>query len=117
MSQPRSPSAYPLSMITAVETAARTSEMIIPCDNPRALRLRFNGLRGALRKAGTAHLIDSVSFLIQENPPALIIRHVDNCQDSLDIEKALEGVQLGKPAVSAQEEAEASLDRILSGIK
>lgn len=74
MTQPKTSAAYPAAMLHAVSRAMIEGEFSIPCEKPRALLLRFQGLRGALRLEKRADDIDLVSFHLGDNPPSVIIR-------------------------------------------
>lgn len=74
MSLPKASGAYPSALIHAVTVAHDLGELRIPCENPLALRLQFNGLRGALRREGAAGKIDSLGFYIEKSPDTLILR-------------------------------------------
>jgi len=100
-------------MLIALQRAADIGEFIIPTNNPKAMRLDFQGLRGALRAENRGELADMVSFHIRENPPAFIIRLRDTSQAAQDIQAALSKA----PIVSALEAADDALDRILAGGK
>jgi len=114
MTQPRSSSAYPLPMFAAIDAALSRGEFLIPCEKPSALRLRFQGLRGALRRENLAEKIDSVSFHLA--PTGLLIRHKDNSADMQAIEAALDlalSTPQPEPSESAQAAASLALSRIL----
>ena len=64
MSAPKTTDSYPPEYLAAILRAHEVGEVVIPTDNPDALRLRFNGLRGALRREGRGELADMVSFLV-----------------------------------------------------
>lgn len=90
MSLPRNSSAYPPSLLAAVQRAADLGVFVIPTQNPRALRLQLQGLRGALRRENAASLIDSVMFCLQAEPPALVIKTRENTPEALAVLAALE---------------------------
>ena len=114
MSLPRSSTAYPPSFLEAVSRAFSLGEITIPTEKPKALRLQFQGLRGALRRENRADVIDSVMFCVQENPPALIIRSRDASEAALDVSKALAGIPAeNPPSLPSTDSAEDALDRIL----
>lgn len=115
MSLPRNSSAYPSTLLAAVQRAADLGEFVIPTKNPRALRLQLQGLRGALRREGAAQTIDSIMFCLQENPPALILKTRDNTPEALDVLAALGDNPLPAPSPALAEQAEDLLSRILSG--
>lgn len=110
MSLPKTTSSYPVSMIEALQRAHAEGEVIVPTLTPAALRLQFQGLRGALRKEGRGELADMVSFFVE--PDRFIIRLRANLPGIADLDAAL---ARGKPLASTLEAVEASLDRILSG--
>jgi hypothetical protein len=113
MSLPRNSIAYPPSFLSAIERAFSLGELTIPTEKPKALRLQFQGLRGALRRENRADIIDSVMFCVQESPPALILRSRDASSAALDVAKALETTQVRENPSSVTDDAEAALDRIL----
>lgn len=118
MSLPRNSSAYPPSLLAAVQRAADLGEFVIPTKNPRALRLQLQGLRGALRRENTSSTIDGVMFCLQAEPPALVIKSRDNTPEALEVLAALgKSPQPSTPDNSAllAEQAEDLLARILSG--
>lgn len=115
MSLPRNSSAYPSTLLAAVQRAADLGEFVIPTKNPRALRLQLQGLRGALRREGAAQTIDSIMFCLQENPPALILKTRDNTPEALDVFAALGDNPLPALSPALAEQAEDLLSRILSG--
>jgi hypothetical protein len=103
-------------MLRAVETALDLGEFVIPTENPAALRLRFNGLRGALRRKGDPSKIDAVSFHLQASPPALVIRPLADAPLLKDVDaalSALSGDKTAEPSAAAQ--AEDLLARLLGG--
>ena len=119
MSLPRNSSAYPSSLLAAVQRAADLGEFIIPTKNPRALRLQLQGLRGALRRENASATIDSVMFCLQDSPPALVIKSRDNTPEALEVLAALGSTP--KPSATLEQsalladQAEDLLARILSG--
>jgi len=115
MSLPRNSSAYPPALLAAVQRASDLGAFTIPTKNPRALRLQLQGLRGALRREGSAQVIDSIMFCLQENPPALVLKTRDNTPEALDVLAALGDNPLPPPSPALAEQAEDLLTRILSG--
>ena len=122
MSLPKTSAAYPPQFLRAVETAFSTGEITILHAKPLALRLQLNGLRGALRREGKADIIDSVSFHLRTDPPALIIRARDQSFDARAVESALADIgqpkqpnnPLDDPSRPALFDADTALDRILN---
>lgn len=109
MSRPKNSAAYPPAMLAALDKVHAEGSIIIPTNNPMAMRLHFQGLRGALRNENKAEIIDTVIFKIQKDPSALLIVLRENEAFVQDIAAALgTNTQL-----SAIEDAEASLNRIL----
>lgn len=119
MSLPSSLNAYPSSMLTALQRAARDNAFIIPCDDPIKLRFRFYGFRKALIKAGEhAALAESVTFTLQTTPPGLIISHVDKSPEANIIENALGQTPVIFPTrESIISDTEDMMDRILGRVK
>lgn len=114
MSRSKIPESYPQAMHDALKRAHDTGEVIIPTTTPLAMRLEFQSLRGALRKADKAEVADQVSFHVSrpgEEPSWFAIRLRSASPSISEIVAALEG----QPAIkkSAIDEAEASLNRIL----
>lgn len=108
MSLPKTSDSYPPEFLAAITRALEEGELAIPTPNPAALRFRFNGLRGAMRRENRGELIDMVSFHI--TPDSMIIR--SRAADPLisDVASAL-----GKPSLpsAARDEAETLLARLL----
>lgn len=104
---------YPPSMLKAIERAVSLGEFVIPSDKPKALRLHFYKLLGALRFEKRSELADLLEFRIQTDPPALVLSLRESSPQVSDIEKALASET---PQVSQQEAAAQALDRILAGL-
>lgn len=107
---------YPPEMLAAIIRAHKLGEVVIPTHSPYAMRLQFNGLRGALRREGKGEIADQVSFHVSakdETPTWFAIRLRSASPVISDISAALKSEE---PKTSAIEEAEASLNRILGGI-
>lgn len=116
MSLPKVSDSYPPEMIAAILRAHETGEVIIPTITPHAMRLQFNGLRGALRREGKGELADQVSFIISpkgETPTWFAIRLRSASPVISDIAAAM---RQEKVIPSAVEEAEESFNRILKGL-
>lgn len=114
MSLPRNSTAYPVTLLAAVTRAADLGIFPIPTQNPQALRLQFQGLRGALRREGNSSVIDSIMFCLQKEPPALILKTRDSTPEALEVAAALQATpEASSP--SAADLAEETLSRILSG--
>lgn len=111
MTRAKNTTAYPSLMLTGLERAVDLGELVIPTAAPSALRLQYYGLIGALRHEGKTELADLVSFHIQHDPSALVIRLKDTAGIMQDLAAALGA----PPQPSASEEAAAALDRILGG--
>lgn len=115
MSLPKIVDSYPPEMLDAITRAHRDGEVVIPTPTPYQMRLQFNGLRGALRKAGRGEFADQVSFHIspagtpaEESWFAIRLRSASPIVG--DIAAALKG---SSTSPSAIDEAEESLNRIL----
>lgn len=113
MSRPKVSASYPSAMMSALMRAHKLGEVRIPTKTPLAMRLEFQGFRGALRKEGKGEIADQVSFHAKKDEDVFIIRLRSNSPLMSDIEAALAGAE---PKTSAVEEAEKSLNRILGGL-
>ena len=107
MSTPLNSAAYPAAFLDALAQAGEKGSLSIPCPKPAALRLRFYGLVGALRKEGKPEIVENLGFYIRENPLRL-----DIVRKSLDDEAALVAAALGS-SPSASDPAAEALKRIL----
>lgn len=110
MSLPKSIDSYPPEFLEALRRCHAEGEVRIPTLTPLAMRLQFQGLRGALRKAEQAELADQVMFIIEG--PHFILRLRANQPLVSELAAALKP---GKSllARSAMEESEKALARIL----
>ena len=97
-------------MLAALDKVHTEGFIVIPTNNPMAMRLHFQGLRGALRAENRAEVIDTVMFKIQKEPSALVIVLRENEPFIQEISAALGHT---KALESAIDSAEASLNRIL----
>lgn len=118
MSLPKTSTAYPSAFIKAISRAYSEGSLFIPHPKPLALRLQFQGLRGALRKEGSADLIDALSFHTQTNPPGLTLRLRETSPDALAIEAALgdDSPSPDSPPLPSSIDAESALNRILGNL-
>lgn len=106
-------------MLRAVSAAYSLGELVIPHPRPKALRLDFQGLRGALRAEGNAEEIDALTFQLQDNPPALILRLKETTENAQAINAALAAIGEKSPPVPPSPDladSEAALSRILGNI-
>jgi hypothetical protein len=101
MSLPKSSAAYPPALLQAIELGYSSGEFRIPCENPAALRLQFNGLRGALRRENSAGKIDALGFYVQKQPPALILRLRTTDPLAIAVDSAVQSAILTDPSLDA----------------
>lgn len=115
MSLPKTSTAYPSAFIKAISRAYSEGSLFIPHPKPLALRLQFQGLRGALRKEGSADLIDALSF--HAGKDGLTLRLRETSPDALAIEAALgDSPSPDSPPSSPSIDAESALQRILGNL-
>jgi hypothetical protein len=89
MPPPRSTNAYPVEFRAALTRAISTGSLFIPHANPSALRLRFYGYIGALRKEGENELADACSFTLSKSPPGLTLNLRETTPDAAAIREAI----------------------------
>lgn len=121
MTLPSTSAAYPDTMLDAVSLACQRGILVIPCPSPAALRLQFNGLRGALRKENKSDAIDMISFHLQSDPPALVLKSKETAPNMIALADAIKATRENPPddplpLSPLAEDAEAALFRIL-GVK
>ncbi len=100
-------------MLEALSAARRLGQLRIPTVTPHALRLRFYGLKAALRRENREELCEDLVFLLE--PDAIIIQTNTNSALSLDVAAALQN--LGTVSPNPVDDANAALDRILGSSK
>lgn len=122
MSLPKRSEAYPPSMLLALTRAIDQGELFIPCPGaikPKALRLQFYGLVGALRAESKPELANAVGFFPSDDPPGLWLRLRDLSGIGQLVASALgepSGENPSSPASSSSlEDPEDIFDRIMKG--
>ena len=114
MTRPKRSDAYPPQFLHALRRVAETGDdLVIPTENPIAMRLNFYGLFGALRAEGKPELPSLVSIFILPEKNGIVIRPKDASALAQDIAKALSGTPETPGEPSQPDDFEAALARIL----
>lgn len=102
---------YPPAMLTAISRARELGRVSIPSSTPNALRLKFYGLKTALKRENRIDEIATLSFIVKPNE--LII--LDEAANPIyqDLNAALDALPVSP--TNPIDEANAALDRILNG--
>ena len=116
MTRPKRSDAYPPQFLHALRRVAETGDdLIIPTENPIAMRMTFYGLFGALRAENKPDLPGMVSIFILPEKNGIAIRLKDAAPLAQDIAKALGSLETVSPTLPPADDIEATLARILGG--